>query len=761
MATTPIPDIRSQPTASGSDPLAAAPDVWMTELGSLLGELEGATTDESGQNPTTFDATDDQLAQRRLGIAASLFAALQCKHAATAGHSIRVALTCSAWAAKMGMDDRLREQLEIVALLHDVGVIGAPDHVLLKPGRLDSEEAAIMLRSRSMTLEILRRSCTSPEILKIAEHLAAWYDGSRKGPSLHGEDIPLAARMIAIVEAFDAMTTDHVYRPAISQERALAELFTCAGTQFDPQLVRQFVEFREGDRTQLHQEVAARWLCDLDPELANSYWDLNCVPTQGPVPGVAASMFQAKLLDNMYDAVVFVDARGLVGLWNHGAERLTGIPGTVVRQRRWHPEILNLADEKGRPISEADCPVLIAIQSGVQSLRRLAVCGRNNRCVSVDSHAIPVIAEDGTMQGAILMLHDASSEISLEQRCQTLAEKATRDPLTQVANRAEFDRVHAMFVAAHQQQQVPCSLLMCDLDHFKLVNDTYGHQAGDEAIKSLAAILKGACRPGDLVARYGGEEFVMLFADCDNTAATGRAEQIRKSLAQMTHAKMNNRAVTASFGVTEIQPGDTPETMLRRSDRALLMAKSNGRNQVIQLGSGSHEEEEKAKSSFFRPFRAVVPTLLIQQTLVTPVPIKMAIEKLRGFVADHQANIIKIEGNEVQLEISDKCATGLRRLTDRPVVFHLDLRFEEQRIHKETGGVETPSAGVLRTKILVFVGLRKDRDRRRKDVTERAQQALISLRSYLMAVPEEQDGAPRKDTLAKVKGVLSPWLGKK
>ena len=188
-----------------------------------------------------------------------------------------------------------------------------------------------------------------------------------------------------------------------------------------------------------------------------------------------------------------------------------------------------MSDEKGRPIAEADCPVLAAIRSGVQSLRRLTICGRSGRPVSVDAHAMPVIADDGTTQGAILLLHDASSEISLEQRCQSLHEKATRDPLTQVANRAEFDRVHAMFVAAHQQQQVPCSLIICDLDHFKLVNDTYGHQAGDEAIKSLAALLKGACRPGDLVARYGGEEFVMLCADCDNAAAARRAEQIRKA----------------------------------------------------------------------------------------------------------------------------------------------------------------------------------------------------------------------------------------
>ena len=142
--------------------------------------------------------------------------------------------------------------------------------------------------------------------------------------------------------------------------------------------------------------------------------------------------------------------------------------------------------------------------------------------------------------GAVLLFHDASSETSLEQRCQSLHEKATKDALTQVANRAEFDRVHAMFVATHQQQQVPCSLLMCDLDRFKLVNDNYGHQAGDDVIKSLASLLKSSCRPGDLVARYGGEEFVVLCADCDNASAARRAKQVCKALGQ-TPAAENGR----------------------------------------------------------------------------------------------------------------------------------------------------------------------------------------------------------------------------
>jgi len=541
----------------------------------------------------------------------------------------------------------------------------------------------------------------------------------------------------------------------------MAELFRCAGSQFDPILVRQFVEMLEGDRGQLRKQVATRWLLTLDPQAANAYWDF----TTSPAPLASApdeeSLFEAKLLDNMYDAIVFVSAQGRIVQWNHGAERLTGIAGASIRQQRWHPDILNLSDEKNHAISENECPVLTAISSGVQSLRRLTVWGRNGRCVSVDSHVIPVIGGDGNTRGAVLLLHDASSEISLEQRCQSLADKASRDSLTQVANRAEFDRVHDIFVTAHQQQQVPCSLLMCDLDHFKLVNDTFGHQAGDEVIKSLAALLKGSCLPGDLVARYGGEEFVMLMADCDNATASCRADQIRLALSQVQQPKMNSKTVTASFGVTEIQPGDTAETMLRRADRALLLAKDNGRNQVMQLGSGLNAKPESHDNDAAPANAKSDPGVVVQQTLITPVPTKMAIEKLRGFVADHEASILKIDGNHIQLEIAEKCDSRLRRLTDRPVTFLLDLRFEEQRIRRDKDSGESNMTGVLRTRVFVTVAPRKTRNRRRAEMVDRAQQVLVSFRSYLMATPEDQENPPSEGTLVKVKHILLPWLNKK
>jgi diguanylate cyclase (GGDEF)-like protein/PAS domain S-box-containing protein len=745
------------PPAAAILPASASAEQWMTELHALLHELEAVTAASHTLPPVFSEPLDNQLVQVRLGTAASLFAALQCKNAATAGHALRVTLTCSAWAVSMGLPPEQRDAIEIAALLHDIGVIGAPDNILLKPGALDSDEAAVMTRSRKMSLGILRHSCRAPQVLEIVEKVAAWYDGSRNGFSCQGEEIPLGARMIAIVEAFDAMITDHVYRPARSQERAMAELFECAGTQFDPELVGQFAQFRKNDPESVRWEVAHRWLRSLDPETIDSFWEMSCLPSPQTEPPIDA-VFQTKLLEHMYDAVMFIDAAGQVTLWNRGAERLTGVAGTSVHGRLWQPELLSMSDEKGRPVTEADCPVCTAIRCGVQSLRRLTIFGRNGRPVVVDTHAIPVMNETGVAQGAILLFHDASSETSLEQRCQSLHEKATKDQMTQVANRAEFDRVHAMFVAAHQQQQVPCSLLICDMDRFKLVNDTYGHQAGDDAIKSLAALLKNCCRPGDLVARYGGEEFVILCADCDNAAAARRAEQIRKALSQIAQPRMDGRAVTVSFGVTEIQPGDTPETMLRRADRALLMAKANGRNTVVQLGSGSEAEEGEVKSGgwFFSSAR---PKDLLTQDLVTPVPVKMAIEKLRGFVADHQAKIITIDANEMELEIDDKRLSPLRRLTDRAVAFCIRLRFEEERLPKNNGAIPQVGSGVLRTKIKITIAPRKNRDRRRSDVMDRAREVLVSFRSYLIA--SEEESVSSKGVLTRAKRMLALWLGKK
>jgi diguanylate cyclase (GGDEF)-like protein len=607
-----------------------------------------------------------------------------------------------------------------------------------------------MGRQREMMLKILSHSCNSPSIFEIAGNAGAWYNGGREGYSVSGESLPLGARVLSIVDAFDAMTTDQVYRRAMSHERALNELYRCSGTQFDPELVRRFSELQQFDLLKLQQQAARSWLQDLDPSRLQHLWRLN----QGaPVSAALTSeeLFQEKLLDNMYDAVVFIDSSLRVLRWNRAAERLTGIQGESVYQQRFLPSLLAMCDEDGAPIPDGKCPINFAIQSGVQWLRRLTIRGRGGRVVSVDAHAVPVFGQDGATYGTTLLLHDASSEITLERRCQNLHERATKDPLTQVANRAEFDKMHAAFVMTHQSQGFPCSLIVSDIDHFKRVNDNYGHQAGDAVLKNFATLLNNGCRAGDLVARYGGEEFVMLCADCDIGGAFRRAEEIRVALADIPQQALGGKRITASFGVTEAQPGDTPETMLRRADRALYQAKGQGRNAVVQLGSGTEGDGQPAASPPKKDQNRAA-----QVMLVTTVPLNVSIEKLRGFVSDHHAELLTIDGNCVRLRI-EAAAGGepLRRGSDRPVWFLMELHFE-QEFH--TSGER--KGQFLRTRIQVTAAPQKSRDRRRQDALERGELLLVSLRSYLMADIESVEcAAPQPGTLRKVAQLLN-WLTK-
>ncbi len=723
----------------------------VAELTSLLHDLDPA----AGVSQPSHAAYENRLVEVRLGIASSLFTALRHKHSPTAVHSLRVALGCSSWAFALGLEPNQRDELEVAALLHDIGKIGVPDCLLLKPGPLAENEPQLMDQHRLSGLEILSSCCPSRAIVEIIRHSAGWYDGSRHNYPLVAKDIPAGARILAIVDAFDSMTSDQVYRRAMSRERALHELFSNAATQFDPDLVKLFSELQI--TVPLHRKVVGHWLATLDPRKSNRFWrnlTILAQPAASPEPEV---LFQQKLLDNMYDAVIFVDRTMQIILWNRGAERLTGIAASSVCHRTWSPTLIGMRDETTGSLGEADCPVNYSVTTGVQSLRRLLVANRNNRPIAVDAHTVPVVGPDGVTYGAAMVLHDASGEASLEERCQNLHEKATKDPLTQVANRAEFDRTHRLFISAHLERQLPCAMIMCDIDHFKSVNDNFGHQAGDEVLKSFGQLLKSECRSGDLVARYGGEEFVVLCADCSNAAATHRAEQLRKSMSELSQPALNGEIVTVSFGVTEIQPGDSPESMLRRADRALLEAKQVGRNTVVQLGNGIGDMADDSRDTAL-----LLPNnrdeFLIEKVLVTAVPLNIAVEKLRGFLLDHHAEILSIRADRLDLQIASNCQKPGRRRNDRPVPFLVQLAFSEQRVAATSA--DGRAVGQLsRTRVWTALRVKRPRDRKNQDVCLQAQAILAAIKSYLMA--SEDTELPDSGTTRRAANVLSPWLNKR
>lgn len=666
----------------------------------------------------------NQLVQVRLGIASSLYTALRAKHAPTAFHSLRVAIGCSVWAIHRQLESDVLDDIEVAALLHDVGKIGVADEILLKPGPLTRHELQVMNQHRRVGRDILSACCCSNEIINIIELASAWYQSHGEGAN----EIPLGSRMLAIVDAFDAMTMDQVYRSAMSQERAIAELYSHAGVQFDPELVHDFAELHRREPSYMERLITRRWLCELQPKQSNRYWKLGTVADMSCRLDGVESLFHEELINQTLHGVAYVTATLQIERWNRGAERLTGIRANSIVAQRWEPTLLGLRDAEGRLVRESDCPIRQAISGRAQTLRRLTIRGRHGNEIPVNIHVVPVVGEEQVCHGAVLVMTDASSETTLEREVQTLQERATKDSLTRVANRAEFDRFLEMLVGEHQRGGPACSLIICDLDRFKRINDVYGHQAGDAALICFANLLMRSCRTGDLVARYGGEEFVMLCADCDNATATSRAEQLRIELMQIPQASLGGANITSSFGVTEIQAGDTPDTMLRRADRALLMAKESGRNRVVQLGSGIKFQDQGIAHSWWGWWNTSRPGSLLRRTLATDVPLNLATEKIIGFASDHRAKFISHDHHEIVLSI-DACDVPLqRRISDRPVTLIVELHLSAS--NRPIG--ESRAPGPERTTVDVTIRPKRHRDRR-QDGQERANRLLQSLRSYLIA----------------------------
>jgi diguanylate cyclase (GGDEF)-like protein len=162
-------------------------------------------------------------------------------------------------------------------------------------------------------------------------------------------------------------------------------------------------------------------------------------------------------------------------------------------------------------------------------------------------------------------------------------EAALRDPLTKLFNRRYLlDRL-AGEVAFAQRHRSPLALLLIDIDHFKSINDTYGHLAGDHVLSSLAQLMSGTIRKEDVLARYGGEEFALIGRDLDLHHATVFAERLRRLIEPATHRyEAFTLRVTVSVGAAELVPGtrSTVTELIQRADKALYRAKQGGRNRV-------------------------------------------------------------------------------------------------------------------------------------------------------------------------------------
>ena len=198
---------------------------------------------------------------------------------------------------------------------------------------------------------------------------------------------------------------------------------------------------------------------------------------------------------------------------------------------------------------------------------------------------------DGELMGMVAEFKDITSrrqtEAALEKANRELQRLSVLDDLTQVANRRRFDEALKEEWQRLSRDEAPLSLIFCDIDYFKLYNDTYGHQAGDDCLRTVADTISANCqRPGDFVARYGGEEFIVILPNTKIQGAVHLSEDIREEIERLNiphERSLVSRFITLSLGVASVFPpaGITPESLVGAADKALYEAKNQGRNRTV------------------------------------------------------------------------------------------------------------------------------------------------------------------------------------
>jgi len=641
LAEAPAPDLaRSRSTEAAGPPATPNSRTTSDSSRALLGLLSLAQTAANdladGSSELTLDGVISKTVLR------SLLGALHQRDVATVRHSRRVALLAVGLANHLGWEGRHLRVLEVAALLHDIGKIGVPDNVLYKPGKLSPDEIELMALHYNIGIDMLQACRVDPQVLEIVDQSQRAYSPGGDSSRLLGREIHMGARILAVADAYESLCTEQVYRRAKSHEDIMTLLTESSGTQFDGNIV----------------SALARWVQQDGLPFAAQTAELNDVGRhRGPACPIeareASSICQIfaylHTLESLYDGFHLLDANRKFLIWNRGAESLLGRAMNEMLGRVWTCELLGYRDPQGREVTDDDCPLRHATDSGRTTMFQLEARRADGHSVRVELQAVPLFDDTGTLQGVAEVYRDmARSGGKRPQEFRELKLAATRDALTNVANRGELETQLTAMVGefAHNPRE-PFSVIFADADHFKRVNDTYGHQVGDQVLIDLAKLFTRETYSGELVGRYGGEEFVVLCPGTDLEQAVRRAERLRNTLREAKIGGIERLKVTASFGVAQVEPGDSVESLLRRADKSLYMAKENGRDRTCSLTNVDLLHEGRPKSSSDEP----TDPLLYTNSFTAVVASEMVVYKLGGFVSDHKAVLSEVTTERVIMRI--------------------------------------------------------------------------------------------------------------
>jgi diguanylate cyclase (GGDEF)-like protein/putative nucleotidyltransferase with HDIG domain len=555
------------------------------------------------------------MADLHLATIEALALAIDAKDQTAQSHIRRVQTYAVALARGLGMSDLETQGVKTAALLHDIGKLAVPEHILSKPGPLTQEEFQKIRIHPQVGAEIISAvPFPYPVSPLILSHHERW-DGKGYPQGLKGEEIPLGARILSVVDYYDALTSDRPYHKAMAPEAALALLRQEAARALDPTVVQLFLEMLPSLAAAEPEEAggkAHRLSLDTTSDLgrpaagfqhesgkgntvfediAHAHREIYALyeisQTMGTSLGMADTMalisskltnlvpFSACALFLYHEEDETLQCRFATGVESEVIGTMVvgsgqGLTGWVSRNRRPLVNARPSADFEAAGLGERATTLQAAIVAplvfGDRFIGTLAVYHQEPEFYSDDHRRLL----DRVCEQAAAVIHNS---IIFEQT----QEDSLTDPLTELPN-TRFMFMHlTRELARAERLKAEVALLVMDLDNFKAINDNHGHHVGDRALREVAHVLRGAIRPYDICVRYAGDEFIVVLAGCGGEEAEWKRHELQRAVDDLVFEPRPGRRLPLAVSVgAAIYPhdGETYESLLATADSRMYRDKT-------------------------------------------------------------------------------------------------------------------------------------------------------------------------------------------
>ena len=521
---------------------------------------------------------------------------------------------------RIELSDIQQSKLALLCLLHDIGKVGVPMEILNKPGKLTDEEWKIMRSHVEKGYEIAMSNTELRQIAEEIRHHHERWDGNGYPDGLSRESIPVLSRVIAVVDAFNAMINDRPYRKGMPISKAIEELKSCAGSQFDPYIVSEFIRL-------VSEKYADSLAADSKQRAADGGVgadgnEENVGDRTAPGDGLADADGDGASTDDEQTEIRIMARRQMVDFTEYGKDAFrvhTVKYSRYLVDENWR--IISVDDnfEELTGYSKEDIENNIITQIDLipdedkteylcqvnANLAKSTFVFQEHKIHRKDGRDIYVLCTgrmfyDSALQkdrGEIVIV-DVSSTYALKMLTDAEQNKADvrlrnwentyrTDPLTGLLN-------HAAFRSDMEQRLLECThtavMIMMDVDRFKQYNDTYGHHNGDKYLVLVAQTLQAALRGDDHACRMGGDEFIIIVKPEQYDRLEQIIEEVQAIFNKPWFLHSADYYCTMSMGVVRFpKDANTVTDLIKKADISLYEAKKGGKNRVEYYGGDGED----------------------------------------------------------------------------------------------------------------------------------------------------------------------------